>query len=276
MKELMSAITLPESGDEVESIATIIMENLFGLSRTDLIREKPIECPAEKTLQLQTIAKRLNAHEPVQYILEEASFYGRLFKVSPAVLIPRQETELLIDEVKDYFQQTRKSLKILDIGTGSGCIPVTLALEILTAYLVAIDVSVDALSIAKHNADLHSVGVQFSQMNILAEDIVQQFDVVVSNPPYIVESEKATMQDNVLKHEPSLALFVPDKDPLLFYRNIALKSFKALTSGGLLATEINERFGKEIADLYGKAGFEDVTVVKDINGKDRVVKAFKL
>jgi release factor glutamine methyltransferase len=275
LKEIVAAISLPESSDEIESLAFVIIENLFGLSRTDVLREAPVNMSSARVAELQAIIKRINASEPVQYVLEEAYFYGRLFKVTPTVLIPRQETELLIDVVKEYFLQTEKHLRILDIGTGSGCIGISLALEILPTHVAGVDISKDALNIARHNAELHDVPVNFSTLDILKQEIENTFEVVVSNPPYIAETEKATMQDNVVRFEPHIALFVPDHDPLVFYRNIAMKSFNALSSGGLLATEINERFGKEVADLYITAGFSDVDIVKDINGKDRVVKGYK-
>ncbi|MEO7988022.1 MAG: peptide chain release factor N(5)-glutamine methyltransferase [Chryseolinea sp.] len=278
-QDLVKQITLNEDQDEIHSMAYEILQNLLELSRTDILSEKQIDTSKIVT-KLSDVVRRVNQHEPVQYILGEAYFFGRKFIVNPSVLIPRPETEelvrLIISEMKDRSIQLKGidfKIKILDIGTGSGCIPVSLALEITHSEVYAIDISEDALHVAKQNATNLNAEVQFSRLDILNDEIpFQNLDVVVSNPPYIALSEKKDMGNNVVDHEPHLALFVEDDDTLIFYNAIASKSKKVLKSGGLLAVEINERFGKEVADLFKHNNFQEIEVIKDLSGKDRIVK----
>ncbi|HZI23532.1 MAG TPA: peptide chain release factor N(5)-glutamine methyltransferase, partial [Chryseolinea sp.] len=215
----------------------------------------------------------LNRDEPVQYILEEANFYGRTFRVSPAVLIPRPETEELVRlVVKMSSHFSKKNLTILDVGTGSGCIAISLALELPTSEILATDISQEALNVASHNAKNLGASVQFHQHDILSANLPFSIDVVVSNPPYIASDERITMRPNVKDYEPSLALFVDSADPLLFYRAIALQANRALMTGGVVVVEINERFGKEVAQLFITHHFKNVEIVRDVFGKDRFVK----
>lgn len=267
--DFVSRIQLEESHEEIEMIAGLVFEKLFSFTPTDLMKEKPIELSAEQERYVNQVAQRINTGEPVQYILRQAHFYGRPFYVDPSVLIPRPETEELVSCI--LKQTTLHSA--LDIGTGSGCIPVTLSIERPSLKVYATDISKQALAVAKNNAVSLNAKVEFLEHNILIEEIpLTNLDVVVSNPPYIGHSEKASMKRNVLEYEPHLALFVSDDDPLVFYKVIASKSKNVLRKDGTILFEINERFGKEVAGIVSREGYHDVTVIRDINGKDRIVK----
>lgn len=272
-QDFVSKITVNESPDEIQSIGYLVFENVFGIARTEIMAGKEIPQP-ERIGRLEQIALRLNHDEPVQYILEEAQFYGRNFLVNSSVLIPRPETEELIPLVlKMSTHLSKKNPTILDIGTGSGCIAITLALELQMAKLLATDVSQDALDTASQNAKNLDAKVQFYQHDILSADLPFPVDVVVSNPPYIPSAERSTMARNVKDYEPSLALFVDSADPLLFYRTIALQASRALPPNGVVAVEIHERFGKQVAQLFMTHHFKDVEIIQDVFGKDRFVKA---
>jgi len=272
-RELISTITLNEPVDEISSIVYLFMEKRLGISKTDILSERIISLTSSSRNQVETFIELINAHTPVQYILGESEFYGRPFKVTPDVLIPRPETEELVREVIKFCNAQSAPLKILDIGTGSGCIPVTLALEVSDAEVYATDISDRALTIAKENALLLKASVQFHQHDILkAKMLMENLDVVVSNPPYVTYHEKGQMRDNVIQYEPHLALFVPDDDPLLFYKAIVSSAKKNLKPSGLIAVEINERFGNEVSNLFVINGFTSVEIIKDIFGKERIVK----
>lgn len=275
--DLINAITIDESVDEIETIAYIILENTVAVSRTDVFAEKEIAVTAENKHALKDIINRINNHEPVQYVFGETEFYGRKFKVNPSVLIPRPETEELVTLVKDHFKKT-KTLhpRILDIGTGTGCIAISLALEIKDANVYASDVSAEALEIARLNASALNAKINFFRSDVLLDKWpFQELEAVVSNPPYIPLSEKPAMRNNVTRFEPSLALFVSDEDPIIFYKTIAAKAHLALTPGGLLAMEINERFGSHVAGSLVEVGFTNVKIVKDLFGKERIVKGLR-
>ncbi len=278
--DIVSDITLQESPDEIKSIVWILLGKVLGISQTDILAGKVVSVTPDTTRILKESVKRINNHEPIQYIVGEAHFYGRTFQVDPAVLIPRPETEELIRTVLSW-KRTRKGydkspLKILDIGTGSGCIAITLSLECEGAGVYASDVSPQALSIAALNARRQEANVNFIEHDILREGIpFRNVDAIVSNPPYIPESEKRFMQTNILSFEPELALFVPDDDPLRFFREIVQKAEEALTTGGLLAVEINERFGREVREVFMSHGFAEVAILADVAGKSRVVKGTK-
>jgi len=217
----------------------------------------------------------LNQNEPVQYVLGEAYFFGRKFLVNPSVLIPRAETEELVAEVKAHLKGSHKmkTIRILDIGTGSGCIPITLVLEIPDSELYATDVSSEALLVAKTNAQKLGAEVTFLHHNILQSEIaIENLDVIVSNPPYVTPSEQDAMKKNVIFYEPHLALFAPETEPLVFYHVIAERAKKVLNPGGLLAVEINEKFGREVSNLFLEMGFHCIEIKKDLQGKDRIVK----
>jgi release factor glutamine methyltransferase len=278
LQYLLSEIRLEESQGEIESMAYTLLEHFFKLTHTDVIRDRPVEITDVQRSALDSAIARLNKHEPVQYITGESYFFRRAFKVTPAVLIPRPETEELVQQVIMYAK--RKGLRacnILDLGTGSGCIPVTLALEIQNAKMTATDISTEALDIAGWNAVKHNAQVEFVHHDMLADDLIfSDIDVVTSNPPYIRESEKETMHENVLAHEPHLALFVPDSDALLFYRAITKKAFQVLRPGGLLIVEINEHLGHAVAELFEQQGYSSIEIIYDMAQKQRMVYGLKV
>jgi release factor glutamine methyltransferase len=271
-RELFSSITLDEGREEITSIVYLFLENRFNLSRTDIIGEKLIDLSEKDKEQIEDFLHRIKKHEPIQYILGECEFFGRKFIVTPDVLIPRPETEELVAEVLKFCKPRTKPMKILDIGTGSGCIPITFQLE-MGGEIVGTDISQQALDVATQNAERLGAKVTFHRHDILKEKIpVNEVDVIVSNPPYIAENEKLSMKENVLQYEPHQALFVSGEDPLLFYKSILTKSKNSLTSGGLMVVEINEQFGKEVLNLFTENGFTSVQIIKDIFGKERIVK----
>jgi release factor glutamine methyltransferase len=268
--DLVSKVVLPESREEIHSIIYLLLENQLGLDRKSIISEKRVNPDLSN---LDQFINRVNKQEPIQYILGESEFYGRKFIVNPSVLIPRPETELLVHEV---ITAAIKSPKILDVGTGSGCIAITLALEISNSNVMGIDVSEDALKVAEENAMKNKANVNFQLRDILQPIAdISDLDILVSNPPYITEKERSTMKRNVLDHEPSIALFVSNEDPLLFYKAIARQGLVSLKQGGLLVVEINEMFGRETVNLLSGLGYHAAEVVKDMDGKDRVVKAVR-
>lgn len=271
---LRNSITVYDA-EEAESIAFVVLDNLYNLSRTDVLTEKSIDFSAEQRDILNKIIARINTHEPIQYILGSAWFYGRNFYVSPGVLIPRPETELLVEDVIKTVGNTKTT--IVDIGTGSGCIAITLAKELPNASVIALDISESALEVAQKNATQLNASVQFVHTDILTQSLPgTNLDIIVSNPPYIAFAEKETMRENVLAHEPHTALFVPDNDALVFYRTIAQKGFAALKPNGKVFVEINERFGKETAEVFTQTGFSSVHIIRDLQGKDRIIQAHKL
>lgn len=256
---------------EAKAILRLVLEDRFHLSWSDVLCGGVDHLDDNQQRELDGIIRLIEDGNPVQYVLGEAEFYGRMFHVAPGVLVPRPETEVLIEQLVD---DSRHHLRVLDIGTGSGCIAVTLALQHPDWQIEAWDISLDALSIAKQNAArLGASNVLFLQQDVLNTSVCDSsFDVIVSNPPYICERERAEMESVVLDHEPSLALFVPDDDPLLFYRHITRLSRKHLSVGGVLMFEINRAYGNEVCRLMESHGFTDVVVVKDQYDNDRVVK----
>jgi release factor glutamine methyltransferase len=266
---LVSKLSLPDSADEISALAFAVLQHL-GVSRTDILSDREVHLNQD---QLQSVIERLNQHEPVQYIFNEAWFYGRKFFVDSKVLIPRPETELIIDIAKKNFSKT-DVFSVLDIGTGSGCIAVTLALEFPNAKITATDVSVSALQVAQRNAN--NLG---ATVNFIGHDILKGFssdskcDLLVSNPPYIAHSEKASIPQNVLQYEPHLALFAAEDDALIFYRAIFKSAWAILKIGQLLAVEINERLAVQVVQMLELMGFSAIEIHQDIYGKDRVVTA---
>lgn len=238
-----------------------------------LLNKQEVISDADTTYFLD-ILDQLKTSKPIQYILGETDFYGRIFRVNPAVLIPRPETEELVKWVVETV--STKTPSLLDIGTGSGCIAISLKIEIPEAEVFAVDISADALALAQENAALHKAAVRFIEKDVLLmqpTDLANTFDVVVSNPPYIALAEKDSMKANVLANEPHLALFVPNTNPLIFYERIASIAQEKLNIGGFVFFEINERFGKEVLELLVKKGFKHVELRQDLGGKDRMVKA---
>jgi len=267
-QQLTQQIHLAEDPDEIKSILYLLFEKEFGLRRTDILAEKEISFIDQE--RMGTLVQRINSEEPIQYILEEAEFYSRKFCVNSSVLIPRPETELIIQLAK--AERMRPS-SILDIGTGSGCIAITLALEFPTCHVHALDVSNKALTIARTNAETLNAVVHFFESDILKQTIaLSNVDLIVSNPPYVMEKERKQMSRNVLTYEPELALFVPDSEPLVFYKAIALKGKQLLQPKGIVLVEINEKLGEETSHLFQQAGYT-TKIVTDINGKNRVIRA---
>lgn len=281
-EEVVESIDLQERPEEISSITYFLLTSMLHITKTDILAGKMVPFPETTARTLSRHVKRINEGEPVQYIVGEEYFYGRKFQVNPSVLIPRPETEGLIRAVVNYKDEVLArnpaipSFRILDIGTGSGCIPVTLFHEIPRPEVYATDISTAALSVAVHNADIHQAKITFIESNILTEKLpLTHLDIVVSNPPYVTEHEKIGMSKNVLDHEPHHALFVPDDNPLVFYREIARQAFSSLKPNGLLAVEINERYGQEVMALFTSENFGAVTLDYDISGKPRVVSGIR-
>lgn len=269
------------SANEINGFVRLLMERICGIAPYQLLLGKGKELSETEKERIVEIVGALKKSVPIQYILGTADFYGREFAVNPSVLIPRPETEELVEIIlKDVRQKKNAApLKIVDIGTGSGCIAITLSAELSEAEVTAVDISPEALETARANAARLQANVRFLQADILAETAAGQaipgtFDLIVSNPPYVLETEKANMEKNVLDHEPHLALFVDDSDPLLFYRQIARFGKKRLHGGGALYFEINARCGRGMIRLLETEGYRDVTLIRDISGNDRIIKAF--
>jgi release factor glutamine methyltransferase len=267
-KQLLSALAVEDCLDEREAIVFWLMQSKLGLSRADVLANKTVDTDERG---LADVIKRLNNHEPLQYILGEAEFYGRKFLITPDVLIPRPETELLVQEALDRLRLT-KNPSIVDIGVGSGCIAITLALELSGANVAATDVSPNALVVAQKNASRLNAKLETRIHNILTEALgVAGLDAIVSNPPYVLNSERSTMQKRVREFEPHLALFVDDSDPLQFHKAIADKAQHTLIPGGFIILEINERLGPASASVLSERGFNDVKIIQDLDRKDRLV-----
>ena len=262
------------SKEEIDSITKLIFEKLLGLTRLQVYLNQHETISATNLVQIKEILSRLAQFEPIQYILGETEFYGLKFIVNQAVLIPRPETEELVEWIVNDYQNLGP--QILDIGTGSGCIPVSLLKNLSGASANACDISTEALEIANMNASLNQVDIGFFYADVLNSVFPEHqklYDIIVSNPPYVTQSEQLQMFKNVIDYEPGLALFVSDSEPLLFYRLIADIAISRLKPGGNLFFEINERFGNDVVELLTIKGFSNVVLKKDINGKDRMVKA---
>lgn len=260
---------------EAESFFYLILEQWHQLKKVDLALQPDLSFPEAEIEKWNAILTQLNAFVPIQYLLGQAHFFGLVFEVNENTLIPRPETEELVQWILSETPSDRK-LKILDIGTGSGCIAITLAKNLPNAEVFAIDVSEQALETAKRNAASNSTKVTFFHKNILlTDDLHEPFDIIVSNPPYVRQLEKAEIKQNVLDHEPHLALFVENEDALLFYRKIADLAQKNLKPNGKLFFEINQYLGKEMLELLSKYAFNDVELRKDIYGNDRMLEAVK-
>ena len=285
-----------ESG-EAKAVALLLLEKVCGLSVTEALMDNGLE---EKNYeQVMEKARRVAKGEPVQYVLKTAEFCGMEMKVEPGVLIPRKETEELVKWVLEELRVRSQESggRILDVGTGSGCIAVALAKNLKDAKVEAWDVSETALRIARENVERNGVKVKIRRMDVLEKGLQQSccvqergeeeekrkgeekeregLDVVISNPPYVCEEEEVEMEENVVGYEPRVALFVPDEDPLVFYRAIGWLGMKVLKKEGLLFFEINRRFGKEMVELLQGMGYVEVEVRKDMFGNDRMVKAIK-
>ena len=279
--QLVSEITSVYEENEAKSIVYLLLEHYLNLSKTDILLGNTVS----QLFDFQHIICRLKANEPIQYIIGETEFYGRKFKVTPDTLIPRPETEELVQLVVGSWQATVGSVpqqerlpshtKVLDMGTGTGCIAISLACELPNTQVYAYDISENALKVAEENAEKNGANVIFQKVDILniPPSSFYPFSIIVSNPPYVMNAEKLEMEQNVLVYEPHLALFIEDSNPLIFYKVIAEFAAKNLIDKGLCVVEINQAFGLETAELFWNQGFRYVEVVKDMFGKDRMVKA---
>ena len=258
--------------EEVKALTMLICCDMLCLDALDIYLGKDMILSECKERELENIIFRLQKNEPIQYIRGFAEFDGRRFKVTPGVLIPRPETVELVELV---VRENANACRLLDIGTGSGCIAISLDKKLPDAEVEAWDISEDALAIARENNKVLAADVTFLQRDVLSNDWEKapSFDVIVSNPPYVTEAEKKEMDANVLDWEPELALFVPDDDPLRFYRRIADLGRELLLPGGKLYFEINQAYGRETAHILEMNQYHDVRVIRDIFGKDRIVTA---
>jgi len=262
---------------EIESFFFLILVQFRNLKRIDLALQPDLEFSEAEISQWNLVLEQLKQEIPIQYILGITNFFGLDFQVNPDVLIPRPETEELVDWIiKTNSNGNLSTIKILDIGTGSGCIAISLAKNLPNASIFALDVSKKALEMAQINTLQNETKITFIEKNILeTTSFEQQFDVIVSNPPYVRNLEKAEIKKNVLENEPHLALFVADDDALLFYRKIAQIAMKNLQSGGQLYFEINQYLGKETFDLLSDLGFQNIELRQDIYGNDRMISCRK-
>lgn len=256
---------------ECEAITRRILQHYFNLSTAELLSNKEISLMKEERDLLKGVLARIHQHEPLQYIMGEADFLGRTFKVNSHVLIPRPETEEMVHAI---IHEGGSYQHIIDIGTGSGCIAISLKKAFPQAHVWGVDVSPSALKVAQENAAEHQAEINFVQMDILKEvPNHPSWDLIVSNPPYVCTSEQSLMRKNVLDYEPSLALFVEDQDPLVFYQRIATIARQHLTPGGKVLVEINERFSEEVKKLFQEAGLLSVSIHKDLQKKPRWILA---
>jgi release factor glutamine methyltransferase len=262
---------------EIDSLCSLAIAEVAGLSSAKIKAFSDLELLDEHLEAIDHILDELKTAKPIQYILGHTEFYGLTFKVNPSVLIPRPETEELVEWIISSARIGHRALgNILDIGTGSGCIAVSLKKKLPGFWVSAIDVSSEALNIAKENAESNNVEVNFIQADILSEkfDIENsKFEIIVSNPPYVTMDDKQQMHTNVTDFEPHTALFVPKNDPLIFYKAIADFALKNLEKSGLLFFEINESYGEQIVELLQSKSFNNIELRKDMNGKDRMIKA---
>ncbi len=257
---------------ETDTFFFYLIEEYLNFQRIDLVIQPEFKITDEAFLLFSNALEALKKEIPIQYILGKTEFYGLPLVVNNHTLIPRPETEELVEWILDTIDSS-KSLQIIDIGTGSGCIPISLAKKALNTTVFAVDISKDALKIAKKNAALNKVSIHFIEKNILqTTTLPQKFDVIVSNPPYVRELEKVAIKKNVLENEPHLALFVDDDNPLLFYDKIADLAKEHLTKNGFLFFEINQYLGTETFALLRKKGFKSIELKKDLLGNDRMIK----
>lgn len=273
---------------EIDSFFFLILEEYMGLKRIDIVLKSDFLIDKKSLNLMQIATKQLEQEIPIQYIIGKTEFFGLPFHVNKEVLIPRPETEELVEQVLKKVSLIKtcnssknetikeKQLKVLDIGTGSGCIAISLKKQLPSSEVSALDVSNKALRVAKKNALLNNVDINFIHLDILkTNDLEKLYDVIISNPPYVRELEKKEIKNNVLNNEPHLALFVDNKNPLLFYNKIAELAKKFLIKNGQLHFEINQYLGKETIKLLAEKGFKNIQLKKDIFGNDRIITAFK-
>lgn len=274
-KQIRESLEQNLGSDEAKAVSLIICNDILGIDTIDIYTGKDITLTDRQRKDLDHIIYRLKQNEPIQYVLGYADFFGRKYKVNKNVLIPRPETSELVQLIVDTCADKKR---FLDIGTGSGCIAISLAKEIESAEVEAWDISAGAIEVARQNSNTLSAGVKFKEIDVLSideKDINDRevYDVIVSNPPYITEEEKAEMERNVLDWEPHSALFVADTDPILFYRKIAHIATHLLKKEGWIFFEINRAYGKEITEMLKELGFRNVELRKDMYGNNRIVYA---
>lgn len=276
-KQLMFQLFELYDDREAGNIADRVTEHITGLKRIDRIINKQFLLTTEQEELLKNYTAQLLDHKPVQYVLHEAWFAGIKFYVDENVLIPRPETEeLVLWILKEVYSLSLANYSLLDIGTGSGCIPIALKKKLSSAEIYAVDVSAAALEVAKKNAASQQTKIIFHRLDILDEPAWKRlptFDIIISNPPYIKQNEEDEMRKNVLQYEPHIALFVPENDALIFYKTIAAFGLKHLNKNGKLFFEINEALGNEVCVLLEQYGYKNIELKKDMQGKDRMVKA---
>ncbi|GAB3194505.1 release factor glutamine methyltransferase [Pontibacter aydingkolensis] len=272
-QSIQEAYPEPEAG----AIAQRLLQHVLRKSRLELSLKQQELITTEQEAIIKKAIKRLQQHEPIQYVMEEAHFYGLDLFVDKRVLIPRPETEELVDlVVKEH--QGQKGLHILDICAGSGCIPIALAANLNTGKVYGLEVSDGALEVAEINATRYNLPIRWLHQDVFepVQSIASaSLDIITSNPPYVLELEKEQMRENVLEYEPHLALFVLNTDPLKYYKRIAILAYELLKAGGKLYFEINEKYGQEVKQLLLDSGFGSAQVVQDLYGKERIVKAVK-
>ncbi len=276
MQDILQNIRKSLSGfypdNEISGLVRLLIEHVTKSSMPALLSDKNTKITSEEVLKIDKIIERLQRFEPIQYILGETEFYGLPFTVNHDVLIPRPETEELVELILNENKATQP--QILDIGTGSGCIAVSLLKHLPNASVKGWDISEKALAVAALNSKSNSVNVSFDQVDILSDYPTDQyFDIIVSNPPYVLDSEKTDMHANILDYEPHTALFVADNDPLLFYNRIADVAIQLLTDGGKLYFEINRAKGQETIKMLEYKNFSEIRLIKDISGNDRMARA---
>ena len=263
--------------EESDAMLSLLIKRYFNLSKSDLIVDPDYRLSESEILRLHFAVKDLKKNRPIQYILKHVDFLNTRIMVNESVLIPRPETEELVSLIINK-EKKEKGLRMLDIGTGSGCIAIALAKNLAGSEVTGIDVSADALKIASKNIFINELMVHFTEFDILdphGGNDLGQFDVIVSNPPYVTQSDKERMHENVLKYEPHEALFVPADDPLLFYNAIIYYAGEHLINGGRIYFEINEGFGTEVSALLESSNYQSVELMKDIHGKERFVSGRK-
>src|SRR5690606_10410705 len=265
---------LPAFYDETErlNLFYMAMEFVLNYSKADVVLNGNESVLVENQQEIDEVFNRLQDNEPIQYITQQANFFGNDFKVSLATLILRPETEELVDRVlNEIKRQPQKNWRVLDIGTGTGCIPITIKKEFPLAEVFAMDISTEALNIAMQNAENLNASVTFIEQNILSTKQLDSYDIIISNPPYVRNLEKAEIKKNVLDYEPHLALFVEDNDPLIFYRKITQLAQKSLTENRLLFFEINQYLGEEMQEMVAEY-FKTIELRKDLQGNNRMMK----
>lgn len=260
---------------ETESIIRIVIREVLNYEFKDIFLKAEEFLNPNKVMQLETILRDLMKHKPVQYVLGFSYFYDFRLEVNENVLIPRQETEELVHWIIEE-NKNKVNLHVLDIGTGSGCIAITLKKHLKNSNVTAVDISENAINLARKNADKYNILINFITQNILDNSLwknLEEADLIVSNPPYVTESEKELIKNNVLKFEPHEALFVADQHPMIFYSDIADLALLKLKKNGCVYFEINESYGNKLVELLGNKGFNKIQIKKDLNGKNRMLKA---